>query len=1174
MSLLSPIGGFLRTMKGWKAVCVGVAVWAYMVSQTTCTSLPILLFLHHLCFLSITGRGSSQLPYAIPWLHCLGVTLLALSPSLSGHWSLIASVLAFVACHVLPAWQRVSYTLPSAPVSTSQRQRVAPDNPCKIEEKYPAPYSAESSRKTWCDVAGLCHLVASVGLSTSTLAGNTTITSILVFVEGSVFCLLPCHVFTPAALLRQTHRLTSTEGPPTKHNTQSHEILRYLRLRSSGNAGRGYTSVLSEIHDRLTSDVEQGNATTDTLPSAADTQGQTTEEEVEEIVWQTLRGSRIGESRHLYCHTCGVRGVSALTIALLHLALSFDILRDVVLDSVSRMLPPLAACDSSHCCGQGTTPYDNSLSPVSVAADDILDILQGLVGDPRFLPYRRRLRHLCSSLIRRSLYTDTAVNEKACLVGSIAIGHQPSTLPRRPTAEVRQFSLDLSKSPCVSDVSDSYTDTSQLLEDLDLHCVLESSSPKSSPLFSPQTSAYTASTFAECDTSSTSRTTQSTTVSSDMYMPLWLGAPPSDYMQRHRPLRCSFHLSVSAGSLEGHCVRVYMYRSWLDLLGIKSAQAEEAEVQAFPRNIHPQDVHRVLTCVRSVVTGDTRLCVEYQQMVRCKDGVAIYAKMRTVGSAVQWDDMGKPTMIAGYSEKLLNSITPTSAASLRHTETEARNAPLRDALNGYQPSVDSHRVSSGTVECDTLHRDSIDVHVLHSSRYTCARQCPTAPSIGCWVKAPSGKTRTLRSIKRYLMTSPHAIRGSPPVSLPRSLFRPYYSLVTCESGTDMIIAGFQRLTARKESRELLQSSVTNTAFNAHDFAAKMGGFSFGWLLLYAFLHDNQCPPFVEQLSFRALVKVTLAIHRLHRRNPFHNGARALDSLQLVILASGYMHRVPVGRVLLPSPCLLLVMLASVAQDLDHPGLTLDYLRGTDHPLTVVQGRVCPRKQQAAALLRYILARNMVFAYTVENLELASDCIVGTHPPTASAITYQLPRLAPFSPGGKCVTLQGLAPSVLTEPDSRIGHAQKIVMQGLTVLGSLSYSMRHWKVTERFARSLWREEHCSGILEVDAGLTVPSTRIARGMAPETAVARVQVSHTDTHVIPFLNAVLIFGGRSLGTTGVLAHLLLEQVWENRERWEVEASRDHHSEVMPTIGVAPRERRVEGIQHKLSQRVSTAQ
>ncbi|GIQ81776.1 hypothetical protein KIPB_002790 [Kipferlia bialata] len=369
-----------------------------------------------------------------------------------------------------------------------------------------------------------------------------------------------------------------------------------------------------------------------------------------------------------------------------------------------------------------------------------------------------------------------------------------------------------------------------------------------------------------------------------------------------RPLVRSWAYNVVDGKAQN--TRTWLYRKWCDLCGIVGDDAETEELYAFPAHIRPMDIPRVTKCMADCHEIGTPFFVCYAQRVP-KD---IYYWIRDTGSVVRYGKDGKPELIAGYVERLPANIKATD--------------PLESIL-----SAISRNPTHGSSPCKFNGKRS--------------KLKPQSIPFSPWMQR--------RKPALYFLPKEGGPVDNYPPTLPERMFSPSNHINTCHYCVDSILRKSHDLHENWSAHTLLDESLNNTAFDAHGFHEQMGPFSFGWLFLYAHVQLVGSCPIHMHIGVRALARVLFSMFRLHRSVPFHNSVHTLDMLQMTLTLSHAIRRSFVGKVLLSPLMQLLVMFAACAKNLDNPGLSTDYLVGTNNPVTIIHGRWKPKERQVSAV---------------------------------------------------------------------------------------------------------------------------------------------------------------------------------------------------------------------------------
>ncbi|GIQ80071.1 hypothetical protein KIPB_000807 [Kipferlia bialata] len=205
--------------------------------------------------------------------------------------------------------------------------------------------------------------------------------------------------------------------------------------------------------------------------------------------------------------------------------------------------------------------------------------------------------------------------------------------------------------------------------------------------------------------------------------------------------------------------------------GAYTSEDIQAEIGAFPRNLHPSDLQKTYETLERVKRTGLFLMKYHQLMIPRYPGV--YTTMRSVGSACRRDSDGKVVFTAGYAER----------------------APFSSLHERYESS--------------TLAQDNANATFgdLNSRR----------PGI---LSSPS------KGIKKghYLLERSLIVR---PVTLPSCLVTHTRCLYTCHTCVDQIVMHSHKLYALYDARLQLERAIADIDFDAHSFERQFGGFGFG-----------------------------------------------------------------------------------------------------------------------------------------------------------------------------------------------------------------------------------------------------------------------------------------------------------------------------------------------------------
>ncbi|GIQ80784.1 hypothetical protein KIPB_001638 [Kipferlia bialata] len=542
-----------------------------------------------------------------------------------------------------------------------------------------------------------------------------------------------------------------------------------------------------------------------------------------------------------------------------------------------------------------------------------------------------------------------------------------------------------------------------------------------------------------------------------------------------RPLRGSYMMAYRKDARNSACITVY--RSWLDLLGVHGHLKEINELSAFPKNVHPEDLAETYAALESAEKNGIWLA-HYRQLVPTTYPYGKYVHMRSIGHVVRYSTSGRALLLAGYAEKMPHpdDFTVTSGSSCRDfgSISECINASWTS-----EQSAETHQ------EVDSVFSTAVLQRMMRPA------SCPYSPSHNAL--DPDAHRKTFMSM--WALEE----REKPP-RLPADMFR-RSPVVTCDHCVDQLLIKYHKMSVNKKIRASLVNAATNENFDAALFDKQLGGFGFG----------------------------------LHRNNPFHNAIHSLDTLQISLVMMYSIEKCPGGTVWMPSVLRALTMLSAVCLNIDHPGLSKDYLVGTDNPVATAYGRERPIQMQASTLAAAVFRGCNILPRSTVEINLVRDLIVSTSCHSARDTLFQLRRLTalPYTPAP---WKENELVSALVDRENGLGHVQYLTARSVLMVASMGCMAREWPIAEVFGRLRMREEYASGAHEADAGLIVPPCRMLQmNHSTELDAAMYQAEYVREKVLPHVKTYT-HHMRRLGIRGaeLVGERLTERAVRNRERW----------------------------------------
>ncbi|GIQ82220.1 hypothetical protein KIPB_003318 [Kipferlia bialata] len=674
------------------------------------------------------------------------------------------------------------------------------------------------------------------------------------------------------------------------------------------------------------------------------------------------------------------------------------------------------------------------LGQTVTSADELLQVLQALAMYPAFSCYHHRLKDLASSVISHTLYREA--DRKASQVLTWEYHSSAVELDRPPAPEEATSPPNLKavRQP----MSDARADTSMWWSP-----AVEESDITPNDFESTLADEY----GMPC---SASMVSMDGLLSKDLI--------ESDYVQHTtrpvfahtnniRPPRLSWMLIVPTDPdrLSEIKVKVVILQSWLDLYGLETEQQITDEKSAFPHGVHPEDIQEVYNAILQANTATPVYKCEFRHL--CPKSKTRYHRIRSIGSYCGPTLDGSAYLLCGYEERM-----PKESDDILQFSRSAHSASLVErsesqVLPNIPNMLDSPHPLSKPPET------AFDADCLPSPTHV------ASPFPFKGVSVP---------LEKSLLPDGSRVKNSH-ITLPQLRHR-VHMFITCEQCVDALLMSFYKIHANKEAQRLLSLAVSEHAFDAHDFQAKFGDFAFGWLFVYARTYQTAASN--VHIQMRVLMKVLFSIYRLHHDVPFHNTVHSLDALQAVTLLTDCIVGSGAGHLLMPPVLQFVVMFATVAVDMDHSGLSHDYLAGTDNHVSVLHGRECPSVKQASLLCDAVFVGSGVFTQQPARIRFMRDLIVGTQGLRARDTLYQLQCLTGTRSLSGSVRTERVVPSALSVNGGELGRVQSVIARSAVLIANTANLARPWGTAERFARNYMREEFASGILESTAlGRTV-------------------------------------------------------------------------------------------------------
>ncbi|GIQ81471.1 hypothetical protein KIPB_002431 [Kipferlia bialata] len=325
-----------------------------------------------------------------------------------------------------------------------------------------------------------------------------------------------------------------------------------------------------------------------------------------------------------------------------------------------------------------------------------------------------------------------------------------------------------------------------------------------------------------------------------------------------------------------------------------------------------------------------------------------------------------------------------------------------------------------------------------------------------------------------------------------------------------------------------------TGFDAYAFNSMTGGFGFGFLFMYLFSAFGWSDH--TGVTLQALTGFLLSVDKNTRSCPFNNHLHVLDALQMAILMTHGTAATPAGRRLMDPLLRLLLLISVVSLDIDHPGLSTDYLVETGHPVTVLHGRTVPLLKQALSLSLSFLHHHRILAVLPSmSSNLVAHIMLATSRHNLTSLGYKAQRST--LPKDILLTAsdaegRSACPAALVAPGASDTQLQILRLHVVATFARIANAARPWKVAKRFGKSCMRQGFGSGTLEREAGMLVPPRRSIE-QDPVMTTRLCQAAFLRDRVAPFLGALHQMNENFL-LDNTVVDTLLRQAADNYQRW----------------------------------------